>query len=158
MSPSTSDRLRYRSHLWVPGPSSVSTTEPEDAPGTPVTVTTDLVRPGDFLPDEPTYEVVGRTAGESGDILIVLVDPDSATQVSDIDLHGIIAEVYDLFPPVIEAHVVDDPEAAELALREGPEAVALSTLADHYVARLEDGFRIVYLGSYEEYGTTTLGS
>ena len=31
-------------------------------------------------------------------------------------------------------------------------------LAVHYLARLEDGFRIVYLGPFEDSGTAVLGS
>lgn len=110
------------------------------------------------VPSVPQYEVVSREPGSDGDTLIVLLDAGSYTSLSDIDLQNVIADVYDRFAPVFEAHVVDDPEAAVIASRDGPAAVALSTFADHYLVRLEDGFRIVFLGRFEDAGTTTLGS
>ena len=127
-----------------------STETPAVSPATPVTDA------GPIGP--PRYEVVARTLGDRGATLIVLLDRESYTTLSDIDLQNIVADVYDRFPPVIEAHIVDDPAAASLAAIEGPDAVAESDLADHYIARLEDGFRIVFLGRFEEFGTASLGS
>lgn len=143
----------------APGETTAPPANPEVGPATEAPAgTTTTVDSGIVFPEGPDYEVVGRTPGESGDILIVLVERGSSGSLSDIDLQEVIADVYDRFPPVLEAHVVDDPGAADLALAEGVEAVAISMLRDHYVARLEDGFRIVFLGPYEEYGTATLGS
>lgn len=132
--------------------SSVATTASE----VPVGGTTTSTSAGPTGP--PRYEVVARTNSDVGDTVIVLLDPTSYTSLSDIDLQGIITDVYDRFPPVFEAHVVDDPAAVDRIAREGPAALELSTLADHYLARLEEGFRIVYLGRFKEYGTSTLGS
>ncbi len=110
------------------------------------------------LPRPPSYDVVSRIAGEAGDTVIVLLDPSSYTSLSDIDLENIVADVYDRFSPVFEAHIVDDPEAAARLAADGAAAVAASALSDHYLLRLEEGFRIVFLGPYEEFGTASLGS
>ena len=144
----------------APGPSTSSTAP--DSPGTLPATTEPVVpttrAPNVVFPEAPAYEVVGRSTGDSGDILVVLLDHGSYSSLSDIDLHGVIADVYDRFPPVFEAHIVDDQEAAEMAVREGAAAVASSTLSGHYLARLEEGYRIVFLGRFEEFGTATLGS
>ena len=101
---------------------------------------------------------MARTPGAGGNTLIVLLDNTSYTTLSDIDLQNIITEIYDRFLPVIEAHVVGDPEAANLAVSDGPAAVANSVLAEHYLVCLDEGVRIVLLGRFEEYGTASLGS
>ena len=106
----------------------------------------------------PQYEVMARTPGVDGDTLIVLLDSGSYMTLSDIDLQNIDTEVYDRFPSVIEAHLVGDPAAATLAVIDGLTAVVDPDLSEHYMARLEDSFRIVFLGRFEEYGTTSLGS
>lgn len=128
----------------------------DGATGTTPGASTTTAEP--FLPPPPSYDVVSRTAGEEGDTVIVLLDPSSYTSLSDIDLENIVADVYDRFSPVFEAHIVDDPEAAARLVSGGAAAVTASALSDHYLLRLEEGFRIVFLGPYEEYGTASLGS
>ena len=69
-----------------------------------------------------------------------------------------IADAVDRFPPILVAHVVDSRDAVEAVLLEQPDENQERILADSYLARLEDGFRIVYLGPFEESGTAVLGS
>ena len=46
----------------------------------------------------------------------------------------------------------------EAVLVEQPDEDQGLILANHYLARLEEGFRIVYVGPFEESGTAVLGS
>lgn len=95
---------------------------------------------------------------ETGDTVVLLLDPASYTSLSDLDLYDVIADAADRFPPIYEAHVVDSSEAADAVLIEEPDEEQVGILSVHYLARLEDGFRIVYLGPFEESGTAVLGS
>ena len=90
--------------------------------------------------------------------MVLLLDPASYSSLSDLDLYDVIADAVDRFPPILVAHVVDSPDAVEVVLLEEPDEDQELILANHYLARLEDGFRIVYLGPFEESGTAVLGS
>lgn len=89
---------------------------------------------------------------------MLLLDPASYSSLSDLDLYDVIADAADRFPPIYIAHVVDSPEAVEAVLLEEPNADQELILASHYLARLEDGFRIVYLGPFVDSGVAVLGS
>jgi hypothetical protein len=86
------------------------------------------------------------------------MDPDSYTSLSDLDLYDVIADAVDRFPPIYEVHVVDTPAAAEAVLVESPDDEQQQVLAAHYLARLEDGYRIVYVGPFAESQDAVLGS
>ncbi len=143
------------------------TTRPHDAAEPPVT-TQRAPLPDDSVttptdadlvpPTVPRYEVVSRTQGPPGDTVVVLLDPSSYGSLSDIDLQSIVTDIYEQFPPVFEAHIVDAPAAASFVVQQGPQATEVSTLAGNYLARLEEGFRIVFLGPFAEFGTASLGS
>ena len=90
--------------------------------------------------------------------MVLLLDPASYTSLSDLDLYDVIADAVDRFPPILVAHVVDSPDAVEAVLVEQPDEDQGLILANHYLARLEEGFRIVYVGPFEESGTAVLGS
>ena len=129
----------------------------------PTTTTTTTAPPSTTLPQEapafPEYRIAERiVAPETGDTVVLLLDPASYTSLSDLDLYDVIADAVDRFPPILVAHVVDSPEAASAVLLEQPDEDQELLLADHYLARLEDGFRIVYLGPFEDSGTAVLGS
>ena len=129
----------------------------------PTTSTTTTAPPSTTLPQEapafPEYRIAERiVAPETGDTVVLLLDPASYTSLSDLDLYDVIADAVDRFPPILVAHVVDSPEAVPAVLLEQPDEDQELLLADHYLARLEDGFRIVYLGPFEDSGTAVLGS
>lgn len=90
--------------------------------------------------------------------MILLLDPASYTSLSDLDLYDVIADAVDRFPPIFEAHVVDSQDAVSVVLVEEPDEDQQETLEMHYLVRLEDGFRIVYLGPFEESDDAVLGS
>lgn len=107
----------------------------------------------------PQYRIVERAPREgTGDEVVVLLDPSSYDALTDLDLYDLIAEVVELFPPIATLHVVDDPAAANTVA--DPETATTDPAADseHYLARLENGFRIVYLGPFAASGTAVLGS
>ncbi|MFQ5554006.1 MAG: hypothetical protein ACE5GC_01385 [Acidimicrobiia bacterium] len=123
---------------------------------TPTTATTTTLPPlGEF--DFPEYTIVSRREGEAGDTVVVVIDPDFAS-LSDIDLQNVLADVVERFPPVSEAHVVDSTLAADLVLSGELDEEARTLLEQHYLVRLEEGFRIVFVGPFEEAGTLILGS
>lgn len=140
-----------------PPPSGASTTTTA-APST-TTSTTTTIAPSTVIPAFPEYRIVQRIiAPETGDIVVLLLDPHSYTSLSDLDLYDVIADAADRFPPIFEAYVVDSQAAADAVLLEDPDADQLRELAAHYLARLEEGFRIVYVGPFEDSEEAVLGS
>jgi hypothetical protein len=109
-------------------------------------------------PAIPEFEILDRTTGEDGDTVVVLLDPSSYTSLNDIDLRNVIAEVVDDFPPVYEAHIIDDERVAPLLTKEDltPEEEQLLDL--YYLAHLDEGFRITFEGPFSEVAATVLGS
>jgi len=139
-------------------PTTTSTTTTVPTTTTTTTVATTSTVPQEPLPF-PEYRIVERiVVPETGDTVVLLLDPASYTSLSDLDLYEVIADASDRFPPILIAHVVDSPEAAEAVLLEEPDEAQQRILEASYLARLEDGFRIVYLGPFEESGTVVLGS
>ncbi|MEN8234570.1 MAG: hypothetical protein ABFR89_06560 [Actinomycetota bacterium] len=125
------------------------------------TTTTTTVAPtsAPAVPTFPEYRIAERVVSpETGDTVVLLLDPASYTTLSDLDIYDVIADAVDRFPPIFEAHVVDSPEAADSVLVEEPDEAQLAALENNYLARLEEGFRIVYLGLFEDSGTAVLGS
>jgi hypothetical protein len=110
-------------------------------------------------PTFPEYTIARRVDSQDGrDTVVVLLDPDSYNLLSDVDLHDVLAEVVDRFPPVYTAHVVDSAEAVDAVLAVEPTEEQLQVLSEHYLVSLEEGFRIVFRGPFAELGTSVLGS
>jgi hypothetical protein len=112
-------------------------------------------------PGLPVYEIAFRgDGGATGDTVVVVLDPASYSSLSDIDLQDVIRDVYDQFPPVAVAHVVDTEDAVTLVVAERNSLTEeeLTFLEEHYFARLEDGIRIIYVGPFDEYPIAILGS
>jgi hypothetical protein len=125
--------------------------------------TTTTAAPGDSENDDPlvpSFSIVSREEGDEGDTVVVLIDPESYDTLTDIDLLNVVSEVVDEFPPVYEAHVVNSPDVAELVIAAPADVDAEGRrLMDlHYLVRLEEGFRIVYVGPFEDTATAILGS
>ena len=106
----------------------------------------------------PEYRIVSREAGESGDVVVVLLDPSTYESLSDIDIHNVMSDLVEQFSPVSEAHVVETQAAADALFVENPTEEQQTALDNSYIARLEEGFRIVYVGRFEESGVAILGS
>ena len=134
---------------------STTTTAPSTSTTTAATTTT--VTP--TVPSFPEYRIAERIISvETGDTVVLLLDPASYTSLSDLDLYDVIADAVDRFPPIFEAHVVDSQDAASAVLAEEPDEDQQRTLAEHYFVRLEDGFRVVYVGPFDGTDDAILGS
>lgn len=107
----------------------------------------------------PAYRIVDRRPIEgSGDEVVVLLDPSSYDSLTDLDLYDLIAEVVELFPPVSVLHVVDSAAAANVVVNAEATDAERASLSANYLARLDDGFRVTYLGPFATSGSAVLGS
>ena len=130
-------------------------------PGSTTTVDQTTTTANDFEPlDPPQYQIVSRVSvdGAPGDEVVVLLDPSSYETLTDIDIEDLLAEVIELFPPVWIAHVIDDPAAANVVGNRDATQSELDAVADHYFARLDNGFEIAFLGPFAESGSGVIGS
>ena len=107
----------------------------------------------------PEYRIVDRIETDGpGDTVIVLLDPTTYESLSTLDLYDLIAEVVELFPPVAALHVVDDAAAANVVANHEASEAERQAAAGNYLARLENGFQITYLGPFASSGSAVLGS
>ena len=106
----------------------------------------------------PEYQIISREASDDGDIVVVLLDPTTYESLSDIDILNVMSDLVEQFSPVYEAHIVETQAAADALFVEEPTEDESAALATAYIARLEEGFRIVYVGRFEESGVAILGS
>jgi len=90
--------------------------------------------------------------------VIVLLDPETYGTLTDLDLYDLIAEVVELFPPIAVVHVVDDAAAGNIVANPDASEAERNTVAANYLARLDDGVKIIYLGPFASSGTAVLGS
>ncbi len=105
----------------------------------------------------PEYSIQARISGEAGDTVVVFVEPAT---YSDLDMENLVADVVQRFAPITTVHVVDDAAVVDLVLSE-PTALTAEELAardEHYFARLEDGFRLVFEGPLQSVPEVILGS
>jgi len=124
----------------------------------PVDSTTTTTTPKTVL-TAPEYTIVDRIDGEgAGDIVIVLLDDGTYDSLTDLDLYDLIAEVVELFPPIAVVHIVDDAAAANVVANPDASEAERQAVAANYLARLENGFQITYLGPFASSGTAVLGS
>lgn len=106
----------------------------------------------------PQYSIISREASEDGDIVVVLLDTETYESLSDLDVLNVMSDLVEQFAPVYEAHVVETQAAADALFVEEPTDAQKAALDIGYVARLEEGFRIVYVGPLEDSGVAILGS
>lgn len=125
---------------------------------TEASITTTSEAPKTIL-TAPEYRIVDRIEGDDpGDTVIVLLNPETYESLSTLDLYDLIAEVVELFPPVAELHVVDDAAAANVVANPDASEAERQAAAGNYLARLENGFQITYLGPFASSGSAVLGS
>jgi hypothetical protein len=129
--------------------------DPSAASTTTTTTTTTTEAPELVFPE---YRIISREEGENGDTVVVLLDPNTYESLSDIDIHNVMSDLVEQFAPVFEAHIVETQAAADALFVEEPTEEQATELANSYIARLEEGFRIVYVGRFEESGVAILGS
>ena len=106
----------------------------------------------------PEYRIISREATDDGDIVVVLLDPTTYESLSDLDIHNVMSDLVEQFAPVFEAHVVETQVAADALFVEEPTEEQATALANSYIARLEEGFRIIYVGRFSDIEMAILGS
>jgi len=139
-------------------PRSTGSNDNDGDDGSTATTTTDAGSTTTAAFAVPAFTIVSRVPGAEGDTVVVLLDTDSYEALTDIDLQNVLADVVEEFPPVYEAHVVDSPDVVEFVTASDLDAESQQLLNVHYLVRLEEGFRIRYLGSFEANGVSILGS
>jgi len=85
-----------------------------------------------------------------GDIVVVLLDTDTYESLSDLDIHNVMSDLVEEHAPVYQAHIVESEAAADALFVDEPTEAEQNALDNHYLARLEEGFRIVYVGPLED--------
>lgn len=106
----------------------------------------------------PQYSIVSREASENGDIVVVLLDRTSYESLSDIDVHNVVSDLVEEYAPVYEAYIVETQAAADALFVEDPTEEEQTALNNGYVAKLDEGFRIIYEGPLQDFGVAILGS
>ena len=100
----------------------------------------------------PSYSVLSRS---EEDELVVLVAPGT---YGDIDIQNVVGDVVERFAPVNTLHIVDDEAAATLVVAETVTPEEQLVLDEHYFVRLEEGFRMIFIGPFSSVGEVILGS
>ncbi|MGI9585731.1 MAG: hypothetical protein ACR2N7_09100 [Acidimicrobiia bacterium] len=135
-----------------------ATTQKPVAPTTTAAPATTATTPSPNLMP-PTYTIVWRNPIEGqGDEVVVLLDVTSYDSLTDLDVFDLIADVVERFPPVTVAHIVDDINAAQVVADPETSDAERTVYTTNYLARLDEGFRITYLGVFADSGTAVLGS
>lgn len=138
-------------------PVTTSTITVEESTTTTVADTTTTSQINQLTP--PEYEIVQRQPlEEGGDEVVVLLDPASYQSLTDLDIYDIIAEVVDDYPPVSIMHVADSPEAAIVLGNPESSSSDIDSIEDNYLARLDNGTDVTYLGPFASSGEAVLGS
>lgn len=106
----------------------------------------------------PEYSIISREEAESGDIVVVLLDPTTYESLSDLDVLNVMSDLVEQYAPVFEAHIVETQAAADALFIEEPTEAEQTALDNYYIARLEEGFRIVYVGPLEDSDDAILSS
>jgi hypothetical protein len=131
----------------------IVTTTPVTAPVDDTPSTTSVATPTTGLGFSfPEFTIVERT---DDDVLVVAIPAGTYT---DIDLHNLVGEMVERFPPVNGLHIIDDVAVTQLVLADSVSAEEQALLDLHYFLRFEDGFRMVYLGPFAEVGEVIFGS
>ncbi len=128
----------------------------DSAPAPDTTTTTEQPK---IILSAPEYTIVQRIPGtNSGDTVVVLLDPGTYNSLTDIDLYDLIAEIVELFPPIASVHIVDSAVAVSVITNPDASQADRNSISSNYLARLENGFQITYLGPFASSGTAVLGS
>ncbi len=135
-------------------PTAVVGTEDGQADPTSSTTTSTV----DLALSFPEYTIVSREASENGDIVVVLLDRTSYESLSDIDVHNVVSDLVEEYAPVYEAYIVETQAAADALFVEDPTDEEQTALNNGFVAKLEEGFRIIYEGPLQDFGVAILGS
>jgi len=138
--------------LVAPAPTTTAPPAGDDA----ATTTTIPPSPTSTVPP-PRYSIEARTRAASGDTVVVLVEPGD---YGEAQLEFVVVDAVERFAPIGTLHVVDHSAAVSLVLEasEDLETEQQAFLAEHYLVRLEEGFRMIFQGPFDDLGEIVLGS
>jgi len=105
-------------------------------------------------PAIPPYEVLHRLIVDEVTTLVIEVEPGAYT---DVQLENLVYEVVDTYSPN-RAIVVDDRQAADLAIKDDLTPEEQTYLDEHTFLRIENGVEVTFHGPYAEVGELTVGS
>ncbi len=105
-------------------------------------------------PAIPPYQVVHRLILDDITTLVIEVEPGAYT---DVQLENLVYEIVDTYSPN-QAIVVDDRQAADLAIKDDLTTEEQSYLDEHTFLRIENGVEVTFHGPYAEVGGLTVGS
>jgi len=105
-------------------------------------------------PAMPAYEVIHRLIVDDRTTLVILVEPGS---YSTVQLENLVYDVVDTFSPNT-AIVVDERDAADLAIRDDLTPEEQSVLDDRTFLKIENGVDVTFHGPYADAGGMTVGS
>jgi len=130
---------------------------PSGATGATGTTTTTLPAVAPTTRPPPEYSIEARARAPEGDTVVVLVEPGD---YDDADLEYVVTDTVDRFAPIGTMHVVDHAAAVSLVLEPTDDLAEeqAAFLAEHYLLRLEDGFRMIFQGPLDDLGEIVLGS
>lgn len=126
--------------------------DPETAASTPSSTSTAAAAPPG--PALPPYEVRHRMIEDSGETLVVLVEPGS---YSNVELENLVYDIVEQHSPR-GAVVVDDSAAADLAVLDGRTAEQQDSLDSRTLLRIDNGVEVTFHGPYADFPGLTVGS
>ncbi len=105
-------------------------------------------------PAVPPYEVRHRMIEDSGETLVVLVEPGS---YSNVELENLVYDIVEQHSPR-GAVVVDDSAAADLAILDERTAEQQDSLDSRTLLRIDNGVEVTFHGPYADFPGLTVGS
>ena len=125
--------------------------DPQTAASTPSSTSAAAAPPGPAL---PPYEVRHRMIEDSGETLVVLVEPGS---YSNVELENLVYDIVEQHSPR-GAVVVDDSAAADLAVLDERTAEQQDSLDSRTLLRIDNGVEVTFHGPYADFPGLTVGS
>lgn len=105
-------------------------------------------------PAIPPYEVIHRLIVDDRTTLVILVEPGA---YSTVQLENLVHDVVDTYSPNT-AIVVDERDAADLAIKDDLTPEEQSVLDARTFLRIENGVDVTFHGPYADAGGMTVGS
>ena len=102
----------------------------------------------------PSYDVVHRLIEDNRETLVVVVEPGT---YSNVELENLVYDIVERFTPSA-AIVVDDRDAADLAVLEERTEEQQADLDAHTFLRIERGVEVTFYGPYADFPGLTVGS
>lgn len=131
-----------------------ASTEPDSGAATEEAEETTTVATTATVSGLPSYEVVHRLIEDDRETLVVVVEPGT---YSNVELENLVYDIVERFTPSA-AIVVDERDAADLAVLEERTDEQQADLDAHTFLRIERGVEVTFYGPYADFPGLTVGS